>query len=50
MIMMVLKVYNKRRSSGEIMNQEAEVKIGKKFAALRFEEVEKISEAEQGAY
>jgi antitoxin MazE len=99
MIMMVLKLYNKRRSSGEIMNQEAEVKIGKKFAlhipealaekldlreggkmrlciegyklilepigiigalelavrgkkfaSLSFEEVEKISEAEQGRY
>ena len=32
------------------MNQEAMVKIGKKFASLSFEEVEKISTEEQGRY
>ena len=32
------------------MNQEASVKSGKKFAALNFEEVERISMEEQSKY
>jgi len=41
---------NKRKKVGKTMSQEAMVKIGKKFASLSFEEVEKISTEEQGRY
>ena len=37
-------------ASSETMNQEASVKIGKKFAALDFEVVERISTEEQSKY
>jgi len=32
------------------MNQEATVRVGKKFASVSFEEVEKISVEEQSRY
>lgn len=35
---------------GAIMSQEVEVKVEKKFASVSFEEIEKISQEEQGKY
>ena len=32
------------------MSQEVEVKVEKKFASVSFEEIEKISQEEQGKY
>jgi hypothetical protein len=44
------KCKTREKVFGAIMSQEVEVKVEKKFASVSFEEIEKISQEEQGKY